>query len=65
MVLETIEVMDNIDEFNKLLKSYFDDMAKHLMQGLELMSSQLKGKMEARGSNSSHHGKKNKIISFE
>ena len=27
------------------------------MQGLKLMSSQLKGKMEARGSNSSHHGK--------
>ena len=46
MVLEPIEVMDDIYEFNKLINSYFDDTTKQLMQGFELMAIQLKGKLE-------------------
>ena len=44
--------MDYIDEFNKFLKSYFDDKTKQLMQGFELMASQLRGKLAAGGSKS-------------
>ena len=50
MVLAPIEVMDNRDEFKKWLKSYFDDKTKQLMQGFELMASQLRGKVEKWGS---------------
>ena len=35
MVLEPIKVMDDRHEFKKLLKSYFDDIVKQLMQGFE------------------------------
>ena len=28
-----VEVMDDNEEFKTLMKSYFDDMTKHLMQG--------------------------------
>ena len=65
MVLEPIEVMDDMDEFKKLPKSYFDDMAKQLIQGFGLMASQLRGKLATGGSSSSHHGKKHKTIPFE
>ena len=65
MVLETIEVMDYIYEFNKFLKSYFDDKTKQLMQGFKLMASQLRGKPEVGGSTSFHHGETHKTIHFE
>ena len=39
MVLEPIEDVYYKDEFNKLIKSYFDDTTKQLMQGFELMAS--------------------------
>ena len=44
MLLEPIEVMDDRYEFKKLINSYFDDTTKQLMQGFELMASQLRGK---------------------
>ena len=65
MVLEPIEVMDYKYEFKKLIKPYFDDMTKHLIQGFELMASQLRGKMEAMSSRSFHHWEKNENIPFE
>ena len=43
MVLEPIEVMDDIYGVNKLIKSYFYDTYNHIMQGLELVPSQLMG----------------------
>ena len=65
MGLEPIEVMDDMDEFNKLMKSYFDDMTKQVMQGFELVANQLRGKLEAGGGSSSHHGETHKTIIFE
>ena len=65
MVLEPIEVMYYRDEFNKLMKSYFDDMTKQVMQGFELVASQLRGKLVVGGSSSSHHGKTHKAIILE
>ena len=53
-----VEVMDQTEEFKKLMKSYFDDTTKNTMKGLELMSIQLGGKMAAWGINSSHHEEK-------
>ena len=47
MVLEPIEVMYDRYEFNKLMKSYFDDTTKQIMQGFELVASQLRGKLVA------------------
>ena len=64
MVLEPIEFMNYRYEFKKLIKSYFDDTTKQLMQGFELMASQLRGKLAAGGSSSSHHGKTHKTILF-
>ena len=57
--------MDDRDEFNIFLKSYFDDTTKQLMQGFELVASQLRGKMAARGSSNFHHGETHKTIPFE
>ena len=45
MALEPIEVMDDRDEFKKLMKSCFDDTTNQIMQGFELVASQLRGKM--------------------
>ena len=57
--------MDDSDEFKKLIKSYFDDTTKQIMQGFELMASQLRGKLEARSSSSFHHWETHKKIIFE
>ena len=38
---------------------------KQLMQGFELMASQLSGKMAARGNKSFHHGETHNTIHFE
>ena len=65
MVLAPIEVMDDKDEFNKLIKSYFDDTTKQLMQGFKLMASQLRGKLVGGDSRSFHHGERHKTIPFE
>ena len=65
MVLEPIEFMDDRNEFKKWLKNYFDDKTKQLMQGLELMASQLRGKVATCGSRSFHHGETHKTINFE
>ena len=45
--------MYDMYEFNKLINSYFDDTTKQLMEGFELMASQLRGKLAAGGSRSS------------
>ena len=65
MVLEPIEVMDDRDEFKKLMNSYFDDTTKDIMQGFELVASQLRGKLVVKGSSSFHHGNKHRSIHFE
>ena len=65
MVLEPIEVMDDKDEFKKLIKSYFDYTTKQLMQEFELVASQLRGKMAGRGNRSFHHGETHNTIHFE
>ena len=65
MVLTPIEVMDDTYEFKKLINSYFYDTTKQLMQGFELMASQLRGKLAAGGSSSFHHGETHKTIIFE
>ena len=52
-------------EFKKLIMSYFDDTTKQLMQEFELVASQLRGNMEARGNRSLHHGETHKTINFE
>ena len=65
MVLSSIEFMDDKDKFNKLIKSYFDDTSKQLMQVFELMASQLRGKVEERGNRSFHHGETHNTINFE
>ena len=53
------------DEFNKWLKSYGDDTTKQIMQVFELMASQLRGKVEARGNRSLHHGETHNTTNFE
>ena len=53
LVLEAMD--DKEEEFKSLMKPYFDEMTKHLMQGFELFSSQLGGKPAPRSSNSSPH----------
>ena len=57
--------MDDKDEFKKFIKSYVDDTTKKLMQGFELMASQLRGKLAAGGSRSFHHGETHNKITFE
>ena len=57
--------MDDKDEFNKLMKSYFDDTTKQLVQGFELMASQLRGKLAGGGSSSFHNGETHKTINFK
>ena len=42
--------MYDIYEFNKVLILYFNEMAKHLMQGFKLMASKLRGKLEVEDS---------------
>ena len=56
--------MDDRDEFKKIMNSYFHDMTKKLMQGFELMASQLRGKLVAGGSSSYHYGETHKTIFF-
>ena len=34
--------MDDRDEFNKIMKKYFDDMTKYFMQGFKLVATQLR-----------------------
>ena len=58
-------MIDDIDEFKKFLKSYFDDTTKQLMQGFELMASQLRGKLAAGDSRNFHHGETHNTIHFE
>ena len=57
--------MNDNYEFKKLIKSYFDDMTKQLMQGFELMANQLRGKLATWGSSSFHHRETHKNIHFE
>ena len=40
-------------------------MTQHLMKGLELMASQLRGKLTEGGSRSFHHGETHNTIHFE
>ena len=65
MVLEPIEVMYDIYEFNKFLNSYFHDTTKQLMEEFELVASQLRGKLAAGGSRSLHRGETHNTITFE
>ena len=53
------------DEFNKLIKSYFDDTTKQLMQKFELVASQLTVKIAAKGNINFHHGETHNTIHFE
>ena len=53
------------DEIKKFINSYVDDMMKQLMQGFELMASQLRGKLATGGSRSFHHGETHNTIYFE
>ena len=64
MALATIYFMNDRYEFNKFLKSYFDDTTKQLMQGFELVASQLRGKLATGGGISSHHGETHKTVIF-
>ena len=64
MVLEPIEVMDDIYEFNNIINSYFYDTTKHIMQGFKSMAIQLRGKMKTGGSSSFHNGETHKTINF-
>ena len=59
MVLAPIEVMDGIDELNKVIKSCCDDMTKRVKQAFELMASQFIG------SKSIHNEETHKTIYFE
>ena len=65
MLLEPIKFMYDRYEFKKLINSYFDDTTKQLMQEFELVANQLRGKMEARGKISFHHGETHKKIIFK
>ena len=47
------------------MKSYFDDTTKQVMQGFELVASQLRVKLAAGGSSSSHCVETHKTIIFE
>ena len=42
-----------------------DDTTKQLMQGFELMASQLRGKLEVGGSSNFHNGETHKTIIFD
>ena len=64
MELEPIEFMYDREEFKKLMKLYFDDTTTQLMQGFELMTSQLRGKLVVVGSSSFHHGETHNPIIF-
>ena len=46
------------------MNSYFDYMTKQVMKWFELVASQLRGKLAAGGSSSSHHGETHKTIIF-
>ena len=59
MVLAPIEVMDGIDELNKVIKSCGDDMTRQVKQAFELMASQFMG------NRSFHHEETHKTIYFE
>ena len=63
--MEPIEFIYDKYEFNKLIKSYFYETTNNLMQGFELMASQLRGKLAAGGSSSFHNGETHKTIIFE
>ena len=56
--------MDDNNEFKNLMNSYFDDTTKQVMQGFKLVASQLRGKLAAGGSSSSHHGETHNAIIF-
>ena len=62
MVIKTelgVEAMDDKEEeFKSLMKPYFEEMTKQLMQGFELLASQLGSKLETWSSSSSHHEEK-------
>ena len=58
MVLAPIEVMDGIDELNKVIKSCGDDMTRQVKQAFELMPSQFMG------SRSFHHEETQNTIYF-
>ena len=64
MFLEHIEFMDDRYELKKLIKSYCDYTTKQVIQVFELMAKKLRGKMEARGSISFHHGEAHNTINF-
>ena len=54
-----VEAMDGKEEeFKSLVKPYFDEMTKHIMQKFKLFSIQLGGNMESGSSNSSHRKEK-------
>ena len=59
MVLEPIEVMDGIDELNKVIKSSGEEMTRQVKQAFELMANQFMG------SRSFHHEETHKTIYFE
>ena len=59
MVLVPMEVMDGIDELNKVIKSYGDDMTRKVKQAFELMASQFMGSI------SFHHEETHNTIYFE
>ena len=58
MVLAPIEVMDGIDELNKVIKSCGDGMTRQVKQAFELMTSQFMG------SRSFHHEETHNTIYF-
>ena len=50
---------DNGNEYlKKCIKEALEGMIKQLMQRFEVMATQLRGKMAAKGSSSYHHGNK-------
>ena len=59
----------NGEENIKIIKPLFDDITKNmtqeLMQGFELMASQLRGKLAEGSSRSFHHGETHNTIHFE
>ena len=65
MILAPIEFIHDIYEFKKCIKPCCDDTTKQIMQVFELMASQLRGKLEARGNRNLHHGETHNTINFE
>ena len=59
MILSPIEVMDGINELNKVIKSCGDDMSRKVKQAFELMASQFMG------NRSFHHEETHNTIYFE